>query len=107
MADEILEKTKNVTIDYDSSKVEKTKIVSVSAVIALVFTVTLKDEHISHISGVILRAGIEAGRVTVDLNNGFYNVSFNHFTDFSNEDRKLIQANASDSVEAFLNNITT
>ena len=76
MADEMIEKTKNATIDYDSSKVEKTKVVSVSSVIALAFTVTLKDNGITHILGVILRAGVEAGRVTIDPNNGFYNVSF-------------------------------
>lgn len=107
MADEMIEKAKNVTIDYDSSKVEKTKVVPVSSVIALAFTVTIKDNSITHISGVILRAGVEAGRVTIDPNNDFYNVSFNRFTDFSNEERKLIQATASDSVEAFLNDITT
>ena len=107
MADEMIEKTKNATIDYDSSKVEKTKVVSVSSVIALAFTVTLKDNGITHILGVILRAGVEAGRVTIDPNNGFYNVSFNRFTDFSNEERKLIQATASDRVDAFLNDITT
>lgn len=105
MADEMIEKTKNAIIDYDSSKVEKTKVVSVSAVIALSFTVTLKDDSIAYISGVILRGGVEAGRVTIDLKNGFYNVSFNRFTDFSNEERKLIQTNASDSVEAFLNDV--
>lgn len=105
MVDELLEKGKNVTVDYDTSKVEKTKIVPISSITAISFTVTLKDDRITYISGDILRGGISAGRITVDMNSEYYNVSFDKFLRFTSEERKLIQDAAADNIEAFINNI--
>lgn len=107
MADESLEKGKNATIDYDTSKVEKTKIVAINTIVAVSFTIILKDGRISHISGDILRGGVASGRVTVDMNSEYYNLSFERFTRFDNEERKLIQNAISDNVEAFLNDIAS
>lgn len=108
MADESLEKGKSVTIDYDTLKVEKTKIVAINSIVAVYFTIILKDGRISHISGDILRGGVaSSGRVTVDMNSEYYNLSFERFTRFDNEERKLIQNAISDNVEAFLNDIAS